>query len=452
MMEIKNKLSVTSLFANKVESAAPLAVFRIVFGVMMFASIVRFWTKGWIYDLYIAPKYFFSYPYFEWVKPLGDPGMYVLFGLCGTFALAIALGFFYRLATVGFFLSFTYIELLDKTNYLNHYYFISLAALLLIFIPAHRRFSLDVKLRNIKPALFVPRIYRRIIMLQLGMVYFFAGLAKLNSDWLFHAQPLKIWLKAYGHLPLVGSLFDSNWLPYLFSWSGAIYDLTIPFFLLINRTRPWAYLAVIGFHVVTALLFPIGMFPYIMIGATLIFFPPKFHERLLSFFGEKRIQWGITMKRPPRIVYSFLAVFLVFQILFPFRHLLYPGELFWHEQGYRFSWRVMLMEKAGTAFFYVKDEQSPKALVVDNGQFLTPNQEKMMATQPDMLIQYAHFLKAHFENDGMHNPKVTADVYVTLNGRQSRLFIDNTVDLSLEADTWKPKTWVLPFEDEISDI
>ena len=452
MMVIKNKLASISFFANKVESTAPLAVFRIVFGIMMFASIVRFWSKGWIYELYIAPKYFFSYPYFEWVKPLGDPGMYILFGLCGIFALAIALGSFYRFAALGFFLTFSYIELLDKTNYLNHYYFISLAAFLLIFIPANRRFSLDVKLGRVKPATLAPIIYRRILMLQLGMVYFFAGLAKLNSDWLLHAQPLKIWLKAYGHWPVVGSLFDSNWLPYVFSWTGAIYDLTIPFLLLANRTRPFAYLVVIGFHVVTAMLFPIGMFPYIMIGATLIFFPPQFHERLLTTMGEKKSEMGNILKSPPKIAYSFIAIFLVFQMLFPFRHLLYPGELFWHEQGYRFSWRVMLMEKAGTAFFHVKGEGSQRPLAVDNRLFLTPTQEKMMSTQPDMLIQYAHFLKEYYENEGMDNPKVTADVYVTLNGRQSKLFIDNTVDLSKEVDSWKPKTWVLPFDDEISGI
>ncbi len=451
-MAIKNKLASISLFADKVESTAPLAVFRIVFGIMMFASIVRFWAKGWIYDLYIAPKYFFTYPYFEWVKPLGDPGMYIIFGLCGIFALAIAFGFFYRFAAAGFFLTFTYIELLDKTNYLNHYYFVSLAALLLIFIPANRRFSLDVRFGRVKAASLAPQIYRRIVMLQLGMVYFFAGLAKLNSDWLLHAQPLKIWLKAYGHWPVVGSLFDSNWLPYVFSWSGAIYDLTIPFFLLANRTRPFAYFAVIGFHMVTAMLFPIGMFPYIMIGATLIFFPPKFHDRLLSFLREKKSQLSAVLKSPPKVAYSFIVLFVVFQILFPFRHLLYPGEVSWHEQGYRFSWRVMLMEKAGTAFFHVKDEGSPRALAVNNRLFLTPTQEKMMAIQPDMLVQYAHFLREYYEKEGMRNPEVTADVYVTLNGRQSKLFIDNTVDLSGESDTWKPKTWVLPFDDEISGI
>ena len=105
------------------------------------------------------------------------------------------------------------------------------------------------------------------------MVYFFAGVAKLNFDWLIEAQPLKIWLPAQSHLPMIGPFLEMEVTAYFFSWFGAIYDLTIPFLLLMNRTRPWAYAAVVVFHVMTRILFPIGMFPFIMIGATLIFFP-----------------------------------------------------------------------------------------------------------------------------------------------------------------------------------
>ena len=419
---------------------------------MMCFSIIRFWSKGWIYDLYIAPKFFFKYSFFEWVGVPGDPAIYFLFGLCGLFALGLAMGLFYRYSAIGFFLTFTYIELLDKTNYLNHYYFVSIAAFLLIFIPANRRFSLDVKLGLVDSASTVPFLYRGLIMLQLGIVYFFAGLAKVNSDWLIHAQPMNIWLKAYGHFPVVGKLFDSSWLPYIFSWSGAIYDLTIPFLLIAARTRPFAYLAVIGFHLATALLFPIGMFPFIMIGATLIFFPPKFHDRLLSYLGERKVSQNVLAPKRNKIIIVAMALFMVFQISFPFRHILYPGELFWHEQGYRFSWRVMLMEKTGVAFFNVKNESIPRAISVNNRDFLTANQEKMMATQPDMLIQYAQYLKEQYELKGIHNPSVTASVYVTLNGRQSRRFIDENVDLAKEADTWKPKTWVLPLDDAISGL
>ena len=89
---------------------------------------------------------------------------------------------------------------------------------------------------------------------------------------------------------------------------------------------------------------------------------------------------------------------MLFQLTFPFRHLLYEGNMFWHEQGYRFGWRVMLMEKAGYAQFKIEDKDG-RTMEVRNADFLTPVQEKMMSTQPDLMIQYAHFLKAYYQSD-----------------------------------------------------
>ena len=130
-------------------------------------------------------------------------------------------------------------------------------------------------------------------------------------------------------------------------------------------------------------------------------------------------------------------------MLIPFRYLIYPGDLFWTEQGYRFSWRVMLIEKAGTAFFYVTDPETGNRGEVNNCDFLTPNQEKMMATQPDLILQYAHIIKEEVESRGLKNPIINAEVYVTLNGSRSKLFIDPEVDLTTLQDNFKPKDWIL---------
>lgn len=110
-------------YFNKHTDAKPLSVFRVFFGCMMFISMVRFWSNGWIDKLYIKPTFFFSYSGFEWVKPLGT-FTYIIFLICAIASLLVAIGYKYRLAIIVFFLSFTYIELMDKTTYLNHYYFI----------------------------------------------------------------------------------------------------------------------------------------------------------------------------------------------------------------------------------------------------------------------------------------------------------------------------------------
>ncbi|MDZ7773602.1 MAG: HTTM domain-containing protein [Balneolaceae bacterium] len=460
-------------FFLKPVSIAPLVVFRVLFGALMLAGTLRFAWKGWIRDLYITPEYFFRYYGFEWLPVPGDPAIYGLFLLMGLSALGIMLGYRYRWSALLFFLSFTWVELIDKTNYLNHYYFVSLVSFLLILVPAHRSFSLDVRRRPSLKRASVPAWCVHIFKLQLGIVYVHAGLAKLNADWLMEALPLKLWLPARAHLPLIGGWLDETVTAYLFSWGGALYDLSIPFLLLYGRTRAFAYAAVVLFHGMTALLFQIGMFPYIMTGCTLIFFSPAFHERLLGVMraaGRKlafrrggggkaaRSLSGAGFSRDPvegsagvrttlrgGLLHAALVIFFMLQLLVPHRHLLYPGNVFWNEEGYRFSWRVMLMEKAGHAVFHVRDPDTGREWQVSNYEFLTPNQEKMMATQPDMILQFAHYLEDHYRSEGYGDVAVSVEARVTLNGRRSSLLVDPGVDLTEKERGLAHKEWILPY-------
>ncbi len=193
-------------FIFRQTSIAPLASFRILFGAMLLFSTIRFAAKGWIDLLYIQPKFYFPYEGFEFIKPLSGNGMYVVFALMILAALCILLGLFYRIATILFFILFTYVELIDKTNYLNHYYFVSIISLMLCFLPANKYASLDVRFGFTEKATHIPNWCIFIIQLQIGLVYFFAGIAKINPDWLLHAQPLKIWLKSRDHFPVIGFL------------------------------------------------------------------------------------------------------------------------------------------------------------------------------------------------------------------------------------------------------
>jgi len=441
--------------------AAPLAAFRIFFGVMMFISIVRFWSYGWIDKLYIQPSIHFSYFGFEFVKPLGQ-WTYLLFIICGLAALGVALGWRYKLSIVTFFLSFTYIELMDKTTYLNHYYFISLLSFLMIFLPANAYFSLDAKRKEDLAFEYIPRWSIDAIKLLLAIVYFYAGLAKLNSDWLVHAMPLKIWLPSKYDLPLLGDFLHKEWTIYLFSWCGALYDLAIPFLLIKRKTRWFAFAMVVIFHVLTRILFPIGMFPFIMIVSATIFFSAAWHEQLLTKLANvlkldlSRFKNGNTLETVAIPLHQFkiglLTLFFVIQLLFPFRYLAYPGELFWTEEGFRFSWRVMLMEKAGYANFKIVDGKTGNSFYVNNNDFLTGFQEKQMSFQPDFILEYAHYLKNHFESQGHEEVEVYVESYVALNGRRSKPYIDPTVNLVKEKESFKHKNWILPFDDEIKGL
>lgn len=426
---------------------------------MIFLSIVRFWINGWIEQLYILPKYYFPFYGFEFIKPLGNY-TYLLFLVCALSSLLVALGLFYRAAIISLFLSFTYIELIDKSTYLNHYYFMSLILLLMIFLPAGKYFSLDAYRNNRINSDSIPQWCPDSIKLMVCILYFFAGLAKINSDWLLHALPLKIWLPARNDMPVIGFLFNYSWVHYFFSWAGCIYDLSIGFLLWNKGSRIWAYVTVVLFHGLTALLFPIGMFPYVMIVTALIFFSGDFHKSLIRKAGtllrlpESFISPAKAFRFSPgtnTVLLSVFSLFFVIQLLLPMRYLLYKGELFWTEEGYRFSWRVMLIEKAGYAQFTVKD-RTGKFVVVNNSEFLTVLQEKMMSTQPDMILQYAHILRDHYQKQGFKAPEVYIDSYVALNGRRGRMMIDPTTDLAKQNESLRHKTWILPLNDEIKGL
>nr|WP_294939051.1 HTTM domain-containing protein [uncultured Flavobacterium sp.] len=438
-----------------------LAFFRLAFGLMMLFSIVRFLSYGWVEKMYIKPQFHFTYYGFEWVKPLGIY-TYLLFFICGISALMVAVGYKYRIAIIIFFLSFTYIELMDKTTYLNHYYFISVVSFILIFLPANAAYSIDAY-KNTKLAFQrVPAWTVDILKLMLAIVYFYAGLAKLNSDWLLEAQPLKMWLPMSGGMPVIGPFLRENWVHYFFSWSGALYDLTIPFLLLYRRTRLFGFALVVIFHVFTKMLFPIGVFPYVMIISTLVFFGSGFHSAVLQKLTGwlkpdfSRFENGLVKKQSfaftDKVKLSLIGVFIAVQLLFPFRYLLYPGELFWTEEGFRFSWRVMLMEKSGYTQFKVVDAVTKQEIHVDNSLLLTPFQEKQMGFQPDFILEYAHFLHDYYKQSGYNDPEVYVESYVALNGRLSRKYIDPTINLAKENESLKPKNWILPFNDEIKGL
>jgi hypothetical protein len=435
-------------------SIAPLVIFRIIFGVLLIFGAIRFIANGWVYDMYIQPKMYFGYLGFEWVKPLPGNWMYLPFILFLVGAFGLLLGAFYRFSSIILFLSFTYIELLDKSNYLNHYYFISLMTFLFIFVPANRSFSLDVKRGRVKAIDKVPIWTIGAFKFQLAIVYIFAGIAKLESDWLFDAQPLKIWLQAHRDKPVFGTLFTKEWIAYVFSWFGCFYDLFIVVFLLNQRTRGIAYFFVVVFHFITWYLLPIGIFPWVMICSTTIFFSNEFHEKVLNKLKSLiKYSESISTIKPKQNTMITLGIvaFVLFQIFTPFRHLLYPGNLFWNEEGFRFSWRVMLMHKEGMATFYVKDRKSGREIEIKNKDFLSPTQHDQMVTQPDMILQYADFLQNKFNDTSIFinnqlykiiQPSVHAEIYVSLNGRPSQLFVSKKHDLTRFSYNLAHRNWL----------
>jgi hypothetical protein len=423
-------------FLLKPASILPLVVFRIAFGVLMAVASIRFWAKGWIEDLYLKPGFHFHFQGFNWVNVPSETVVYGLFVLKIILAVFIAAGLFYRVSTVLFFLIFTYIELFDKALYLNHNYLVCLLAFYLIFVPAHKHLSLDTFLGRCETKHEVKNLYLLVIKVQLVLVYFFAGLAKLNSDWLISAQPMSIWLKANTEIPLIGALFESNSTAIIMSWGGMLFDLIIPFLLFSKKTIRWAYSLLVVFHLITAVLFPLGMFPWIMIFCTLIFFDfDKVSLNLKDSESEKALKFNSA--------HVILMVMIAIQICLPFRHLLYRGNSTWHEVGYRFSWKVMKVEKTGSIDFICYDPDENKKWVVSPGDTLTPLQEMQMSYQPDMILEFAQ----HIRESSSRKIEIYADSWVSMNGRIPQRYVKENIDLA-KVGIHGPGDWIHELKEE----
>jgi vitamin K-dependent gamma-carboxylase len=426
--------------------AAALAAFRAVFGLVLCVSLLRFLAFGWVDELVLRPRFLFKYWFFPWVEPLAPRPMHALFWALAALSLCVAAGLFYRVSVLLLLAGFAYVQLLDVTNYLNHYYLVVLLLALCAVMPLGRAYSVDAGLFPRRRVSHFPTWCVYLLRFQVGVVYFYAGLAKANADWLLGAQPLNLWLSGRTHLPLVGPLLGQVWVAYAMSWAGFLFDTTVPFWLSWPKARPYAYAVVIAFHAATQALFPIGMFPTIMVTSALVFFPSDWPRRLLG----RRARPAPPSPPPPhaspaaRAAFAAGLLWCALQVAVPLRSHLYGGNVLWHEQGMRFAWRVMLREKNGSILYRVDDPHSGRAWVVSPHEYLTQRQERDFSGQPDLILQLGHHIARDFRDRGYADVRVRVEALVSLNGRRPALLFDPEVDLTKVRDGLGRADYLMP--------
>ena len=125
------------------------------------------------------------------------------------------------------------------------------------------------------------------------------------------------------------------WVPYLYGWTGFLFDLLIPFGMLLPQTRMVFFIAAIVFHVHNHFVFSIGIFPALALALTLLYFNPNFPRRLVPNHLKPQINHWYRQRLgrprtsnaglPVRPVMVLLGLYLSWQLLMPFRHWLTPG-------------------------------------------------------------------------------------------------------------------------------
>jgi hypothetical protein len=441
-----------------------LVFFRILFGGIMLWEVYRYFAYGWISRYYVEPAVNFGYYGLSWVKPWPGQGMYIHFFVLGLAAACVMVGLLYRIATPVFFLAFTYAFLLDQTRYLNHLYLVCLIGFLMCFLPAERAFSVDALLRRKIRSDVVPAWTLWLLRVQVGIPYFYGGIAKLNSDWLHGGEPMRTWLSPLTKVSGGSPIFTGDWVVYGFVFGGLMLDLLVVPLLLWRRTRLFAFAAAVAFNLINAVIFDIGIFPWLMLGSLLIFFPPDLLRRFARAFmspGDEfhqvepsqasvrltTIAEGSScpsLSSSQKLVAGLLAAYLTVQLSFPLRHYLYPGNVSWTEEGHNFAWHMKLRTKVGEAVFTVTHPGSGQTWTIKPEDYLKPHQLMKVITKPDLILLFGQHLAEEKRREGYDDVEVRARVMVSLNGRQPQLLLDPNVDLTKEQVSLLPARWIVP--------
>lgn len=420
-----------------------LVVFRIFFGLLCFFESVGAVFTGWVKRTLVEPEFTFSFIGFEWLQPLPGGWMYVFYIVMGIMGLFIMVGYKYRMSMLAFALMWSATYLMQKSSYNNHYYLLMLLSFIMVFLPANRYASLDVKQSPSLRSISMPNWCKAIFVLQLFIVYTYASIAKLYPDWL-DGTTVALLMKSKADYAIIGDLLQKPSLHYIIAYGGILFDGLIIPALLWKRTRKIAFFISIFFHLFNSIVFQIGIFPYLSLAFTLFFFEPKTIRNL--FLKKKQLYEKSEVKIPNnyKLITSAFIIYLSVQLVLPIRHHFIKDDVLWTEEGHRLSWRMMLRAKSGRTSYSVVDKNTKEVIKVDMDDYLTRKQKRSASNKPDVIWQFAQRLKKDFARRGK-DVSVYVSAYISVNGKPSKQLIDPEVDLAaVEWNTFSHSPWLLP--------
>ena len=433
---------------RKVDNS-PLVIFRVIFGLLIVAECWGAIYTGWVQSNFVDPKISFSFIGFEWSNVFLGAKMiyfYIAMGILGWF---IAFGFAYRFSTIVFALLWSLTYFMQKTSYNNHYYLFMLVSWMMTVIPAHQFFSVDSlmfpKIKRLTCRNWVPTLF----IIQLLIVYTFAAFHKIYPDW-FNGVFLQMKFHEYGELLTfkynlagLGKVVSSLEFAQVFAWTGFFFDLLIIPAMMFKKTRSLAIKCAIFYHIFNSAVFGIGIFPFFALAMMIFFYDPvKIQEMVFpkkSFMMDRSDEDNLLTTR--RVMFSYLLCFYVlWQVYLPVRHLFIPGNVFWTEEGHRLSWRMMLRNKSGEIeVFVAKPDPKNKGKFLKREKiklddYLTYKQISKLAISPDMMWQFARFVKHDYAEKGIKDVKVFVDAKVSVNGSDYYQFTNPNYNLGVT--TW----------------
>ncbi|XP_076990946.1 vitamin K-dependent gamma-carboxylase isoform X1 [Tamandua tetradactyla] len=455
---------------NRPTDPASLAVFRFLFGLLMLLDIPQERGLSSLDRRYLDGLEVCRFPLLDVLRPLPLDWMYLVYTIMFLGALGMMLGLCYRISCVLFLLPYWYVFLLDKTSWNNHSYLYGLLAFQLTFVDAHHYWSVDGLLSAPKRNAHVPLWNYAVLRGQIFIVYFIAGVKKLDADWVegYSMEYLsRHWL--FGPFKLVLSEEMTSLL--VVHWCGLLLDLSAGFLLFFDASRSIGLLFVSYFHCMNSQLFSIGMFPYVMLASSPLFCSPEWPRKLVSLC-PKRMQELLPFKAAPQpsascmykrsrakngqmsglrhhLGAAFTLLYLLEQLFLPYSHFLTQGYNNWTNGLYGYSWDMMVHSRSHQHVkITYRDGRTGELGYLNPGVF---TQSRRWKDHADMLKQYATCLSRLLPKYNVTEPQIYFDIWVSINDRFQQRIFDPRVDIVQAA--WSPfrhTAWLQPLLRDLS--
>lgn len=455
---------------NRPTDPAGLAVFRFLFGLLMVLDIPQERGLSSLDRRYLDGLDVCRFPLLNALQPLPLDWMYLVYTIMFLGALGIMLGLCYRLSCVLFLLPYWYVFLLDKTSWNNHSYLYGLLAFQLTFVDANRYWSVDGLLHPRKRNTHVPLWNYAVLRGQIFIVYFIAGVKKLDADWVggYSMEYLsRHWL--FSPFKLVLSEEMTSLL--VVHWCGLILDLSAGFLLFFDASRPVGLFFVSYFHCMNSQLFSIGMFSYVMLASSPLFCSPEWPRKLVSYWPQTLQELGPLQAAPQpsaSCVYkrrrargsqkpglrhqlgtAFTLLYLLEQLFLPYSHFLTQGYNNWTNGLYGYSWDMMVHSRSHQHVkITYRDGRTGELGYLNPGVF---TQSRRWKDHADMLKQYATCLSHLLPKYNVTEPQIYFDIWVSINDRFQQRIFDPRVDIVQAAwSPFRPTPWLQPLLMDLS--
>lgn len=413
-----------------------LHFFRILFGILIVYQTLELYTDDFFIYSFEVPDLLLPYQFSSFLPriPYKFINIISVFQIFGGFLILFKK--YVRVGAFIYLLSFGYFFLMDMSYFNNHYYLILIISFFFCFYP-------NVSKKN---NFLFPKYYIWLFKFQIIIVYFFGGVAKLNNDWLFNQEPIRMMLEGAFNGPV------SYYTVLFFAVGGLIFDLFIGFFLIWRKTIYGAVFVSSIFHLSNHFIFSsgsnalIGIFPFFMIGSSLLFLPTDFYEKKIKLTSKKLIDVtsDVSLKLKKIILIS-ISLHIILQLALPIRHYFIPGYVDWTSEGHYFAWRMKIRHKEGSIKVDIKDGVTGERTFVSLNSFLNPVQVKFLAENPMSMYRFFKKLEVIALDRGVQKPEFYAVWWASLNNNEQKyLVVDSTINL-LEVDyKWHGNNeWIL---------